>query len=174
MSAAALDPCDALGRYDTPFGPLAVGCRDGLISSIRFCWDEPVGCHGEDPALDRFAQQLADYLDGAPVEFDLPLAWGRLQGVQHDVLRATALVAHGETTTYGRIATAIGRAGQARAVGGALRTNPWVLVVPCHRVLAADGALTGYGGGPQTGGRLDVKAALLAHERAWSHPTLFG
>lgn len=119
--------------------------------------------------LDQFAAYEAGRLD----RFDVPLHWDQLAAFQRAVLEATATVRYGETTTYGRLAAQVGRAGEARAVGRALRTNPWAVVVPCHRVVSADGSLTGYGGGPDTGGRLDRKAALLAHERQRREPSLF-
>ncbi|MFN0025947.1 MAG: methylated-DNA--[protein]-cysteine S-methyltransferase [Acidimicrobiales bacterium] len=167
----------------TAFGPLLATADKRALLGLRFCWDEtPEVTMGSGPAelgeavsaiLGRLRAELDAYGHGEPVTFTVPLAWQRVQGLQRSVLAATVGVPHGATTTYGELATAVNRAGQARAVGGALRSNPWVIVVPCHRVVAADGALTGYGGGPATGGRLDVKAALLAHERAWRAPTLF-
>jgi methylated-DNA-[protein]-cysteine S-methyltransferase len=116
---------------------------------------------------------VAAYEAGTLDMFDVPLQWDRLGAFQRAVLEATAAIPYGDTTTYGHIATIIGRPGEARAVGQALRMNPWAVIVPCHRVVAADGALTGYGGGPATGGRLDRKAELLAHERSRREPSLF-
>lgn len=165
----------ALATFPTPFGVLEATAAHGRLRSVRFCWDGPPGSpSGRDPSLDALAEQLRAYLAGAPVCFRLPIEWERVEGLRRDVLQATAGVDHGGTTTYGAIAAAVGRPGEARAIGQALKRNPWVLVVPCHRVVAATGALTGYAGGPRTGGHLDVKAALLAHEREWAEPTLFG
>lgn len=83
---------------------------------------------------------------------------------QHAVWRALLAIPFGQTRTYGEIAAAIGRPKAARAVGTACRTNPIGLVIPCHRVIGHDGALTGYAGG------LDVKARLLRHEAALAPP----
>jgi len=179
---------------DTRFGVLAARFDEGRWRSIAF--DDRAGVsdaeRGEPSSPDRAAvdaahvgtgglaraehelrRQLAAYEAGVLDAFDLPLQWDRLGAFQRAVLEVTAAIAYGETTTYGHIAATIGRAGEARAVGQALRTNPWAVVVPCHRVVAADGALTGYGGGPATGGRLDRKAELLAHERRRREPSLF-
>ena len=164
----------AVARYRTPFGPLEAVAGDGRLRRVQFCWDRPdATAQGSDPALERLGELLTAYCDGEPVSFDIPLEWSVVRGLRADVLRRTAEIPYGETSTYGRLATLAGRPTQARAAGGALRSNPWVLVVPCHRVVAASGALSGYGGGPQRGGRLDVKAALLAHERAGVQPSLF-
>lgn len=164
---------DAIARYDTPFGWMEAHAVDSLVTGVWFRWEQPVAVTGHAAVLDALGAQLDGYWQGASDGFDVPLDWSRAHGLQRAVLEATAAVPHGETTTYGRLADVVGRPGQARAVGAALRWNPWVLVVPCHRVVASGGALTGYGGGPARGGRLDVKAALLAHERTWLEPTLF-
>lgn len=165
----------ALAVHDTPFGVLEAVAAEGRLRSLRFCWDVPPGRpHGADPALAALGAQLGAYLAGEPVDFELPIEWERVEGLRRDVLQAICAVGHGCTTTYGAVAGRVGRPGEARAVGQALKRNPWVLVVPCHRVVAGTGALTGYAGGPTTGGHLDVKAALLAHEREWAEPTLFG
>ncbi len=176
MSGHSTDPASGICRrvIDTAFGPLLASADEEALLGLRFCWAEATDeTTGPAAILEQLRVELDDYGRGEPVTFTVPLAWSRVQGLQRHVLEATVRVAHGDTTTYGELATAANRPGQARAVGGALRSNPWVLVVPCHRVVAADGALTGYGGGPSTGGRLDVKAALLAHERVWREPTLF-
>lgn len=162
----------------TPFGPLVARASEDRITSIRFDWDSGPAAMAAQPSptgvLACLSEQLERYVAGDTAPFDLLLAWDRVDGLRRAVLEATAAVPAGQVTTYGDIAVAIGRPGEARAVGGALRSNPWVLVVPCHRVVAADGALTGYGGGPRRGGRLDVKAALLAHEGRPTQGSLFG
>jgi len=86
------------------------------------------------------------------------------------VWRALRLIAPGETTSYGEIARRVGSADASRAVGAANGANPIAIIVPCHRVIGASGALTGYGGG------LDNKKWLIEHERRWRHdaqPSLF-
>jgi methylated-DNA-[protein]-cysteine S-methyltransferase len=113
-----------------------------------------------DPAPDApraAAEQIAAYLDGTRRRFDVALAPVDATPFQRDVWRALADVAYGEVRTYAEIAAAVGRPLAARAVGNALNRNPYSLLVPCHRVVAATG-LGGYGGGE------DVKRFLLALE----------
>ena len=81
-----------------------------------------------------------------------------IRGIARDVLRATSKIPYGELSTYGGVAKQIGRPAAARAVGRALGSNPIPVVIPCHRVIGAGGALTGYAGG------LDRKVALLELE----------
>ncbi len=103
----------------------------------------------------RYAvDQLRAYFDGERVEFDIPLA---LVGTefQRNVWTALQNVAYGETASYGEIATNVGSPAASRAVGAANRANRIPVIVPCHRIIGADGSLTGFGGG------LDTKAALL-------------
>ncbi len=114
--------------------------------------------------LSAAARQLEEYFAGRRPAFSLPVdlrasPWDRL------VLDATRRVSYGEVMSYGELARAIGRPRAARAVGGALGRNPIPLVIPCHRIVAADGRLGGYGGGHGTRARmLDVKRSLLALE----------
>ena len=107
-------------------------------------------------------RQLQEYLDGQRREFTLPIDWQGMSVFQQRVLQATRAIPYGQTRTYGEIAAQLGRPGAARAVGRAEATNPLPLVLPCHRVLGADGALHGYGGGSG----LPTKAWLLRLEGA--------
>jgi methylated-DNA-[protein]-cysteine S-methyltransferase len=102
-------------------------------------------------------RQLSEYFTGTRREFDLPL---RLDGTtfQTRVWRELVEIPYGETWSYGRLATRIGNPSASRAVGLANGRNPISILVPCHRVIGADGSLTGYGGG------LERKRWLLAHE----------
>lgn len=102
-------------------------------------------------APERFAEeteQLGDYFDGRRTSFELPLA---LRGTpfQLRVWEALQEIGYGETMGYGELARHIGRPGAARAVGLANGSNPVAVIVPCHRVIAADGGIGGYGGGVQ-------------------------
>lgn len=101
--------------------------------------------------------QLEEYTAGARQAFDLPIA---PQGTdwQKAVWLELSRIPYGETRSYGQIAEEMGRPGAARAVGRANATNPIPVIVPCHRVIGANGSLTGFGGG------LHLKTALLAHE----------
>lgn len=116
----------------------------------------------DDAALAEARRQLDEYFAGDRTEFDLALApTGPAFSMQ--VWRALIDIGFGETASYGEIAHRIGIPGASRAVGTANNHNPIAVVVPCHRVVGADGTLTGFGGG------LDRKHALLALEA----PTLF-
>jgi methylated-DNA-[protein]-cysteine S-methyltransferase len=112
--------------------------------------------------LGRIGRQLREYLAGRRTRFDLPLDLRALPEFQRRVLLAALKIPHGRVTTYGEIARRIGHPKAARAVGQALGHNPIPLVIPCHRVLGADGSLHGYGAGKG----LPTKAWLLALEGA--------
>jgi methylated-DNA-[protein]-cysteine S-methyltransferase len=106
-------------------------------------------------------QQLSDYFAGERRQFDLPLA---LKGNEFELRVWAALpeIPYGETASYGEIARTIGAPTAARAVGLANGRNPIALIVPCHRVIGADGSLTGYGGGlPRKRYLLDLEAGAL-------------
>jgi methylated-DNA-[protein]-cysteine S-methyltransferase len=110
------------------------------------------------PTLLAAAQQLHDYFSGQRKSFDLPLqpAWGT--PFQRAVWQALQRIPYGRTSTYGDIARDIGNPKAVRAVGAAIGQNPHSIVVPCHRVVGANGSLTGFAGG------LDRKKHLLLHE----------
>lgn len=113
--------------------------------------------------FDAARQQLAAYFDGALQHFDLPLAPVGTP-FQQQVWRALGQIAYGETTSYGELARRVGNPLGARAVGLANGRNPLSIVVPCHRVIGADGKLTGYGGGlDRKKALLDFEASVLAH-----------
>ena len=107
--------------------------------------------------LERAAGQLAEYFAGVRHAFDLPLS-PRGTEFQRTVWRALAAIPYGETRSYGELARAIGRPAASRAVGSANANNPISIVVPCHRVIATSGSLTGYAGG------VAAKRWLLDHE----------
>lgn len=111
----------------------------------------------DDAAFDDLRLQLTEYFAGARREFDLVLN-ARGSAFQQRVWSALRDIPFGETATYGQTATAIGTPTASRAVGLANGQNPISIVVPCHRVIGADGSLTGYGGG------LAAKQWLLEHE----------
>ena len=111
----------------------------------------------DDRRLRPAAAQLDEYFAGKRTRFDLPLA-PRGTAFQKAVWAALLRIPFGETSSYGDIARAIGKPAASRAVGGANHRNPISIVIPCHRVIGADGSLTGYGGG------LDHKRLLLELE----------
>ena len=113
-----------------------------------------------EPAESRhrdFERQLSEYLEGKRRVFELPL---RLEGsdFQKEVWEAVSHIPYGQTASYGEIAHLIGKPNASRAVGAANGRNPIPIVIPCHRVIGADGTLTGYGGG------LALKSRFLALE----------
>lgn len=156
----------------TPIGPvtiLADGAQIvGLYMQTYAHGADPseygarVECRGDGPAADPLladaAGQLTEYFAGDRTDFDLPL---RLQGTdfQQRVWRALCDIPFGATWSYGELAAHIGNPTASRAVGLANGRNPISIIVPCHRVIGADGSLTGYGGG------IERKRWLLAHER---------
>jgi methylated-DNA-[protein]-cysteine S-methyltransferase len=139
----------------TPLGELTVSEEDGAIVALD--WGR-----GRDqartPLLDRAIAQIQDYFDGRRTSFDLPLMPPGT-AFQRRVWAALLEIPYGETRSYGELARRLGSA--ARAIGQANGANPIPLIIPCHRCLAAGGALGGYSGGegPPT------KAWLLDHER---------
>src|SRR5262245_12344816 len=111
----------------------------------------------DDRAIAAVRKQVKEYCTGKRTDFDLELA-PRGTEFQQQVWNALLAIPYGETRSYGEIARAIGQPTAARGVGAANGSNPIALIVPCHRVIGADGSLTGYGGG------LPLKRKLLAHE----------
>lgn len=149
---------------DSPVGELlVVAAGDGTdraITTVAFPpYERPAGERADDdPVLSRARTQLAEYFAGTRSEFDLPLA-PTGSAFRQQVWDALREIPYGTTTTYGAIANGLGLTGHgARAVGLANGANPIAIVVPCHRVVASNGALTGYAGG------LDRKRRLLALE----------
>jgi methylated-DNA-[protein]-cysteine S-methyltransferase len=119
----------------------------------------PPGVRRRTDVLDQAAAQLAEYFAGRRQEFSLALAPPGT-GFQRLVWESLLRIPHGETRSYGELARSIGRPSASRAVGAANGANPIPIIVPCHRLIGANGDLTGYGGG------LAAKRWLLDHERA--------
>jgi methylated-DNA-[protein]-cysteine S-methyltransferase len=118
----------------------------------------------DERAIARVRKQVEEYCAGKRTEFDVELAPTGTE-FQRAVWNALLEIPYGETRSYGEVARAIGQPKAARGVGSANHANPIGLIVPCHRVIGADGSLTGYGGG------LPLKRALLAHEAAHRPPS---
>ncbi len=109
-------------------------------------------------AINQVVCELEAYFSGACQQFSIGIDWDLFSGFQKDVLALTAEIPYGEVCTYGGLARALGKPGAARAVGKALGSNPLLIIIPCHRVIGADGRLDGYAGG------LDAKVLLLTLE----------
>jgi methylated-DNA-[protein]-cysteine S-methyltransferase len=159
---------------NSPVGPLTLvaagGALVGLYMDEQRHRPEPetlgeTGAIREDDLFAQASGQLEQYFDGDRTEFDLPLT---LEGTafQRRVWTALQGIPYGLTISYGQLADRIGQPSASRAVGLANGKNPIGIIVPCHRVVGADGSLTGYGGG------IERKHYLLAHERRVSGQTL--
>lgn len=148
--------------YQTKIGEIGIGEKDGAI--VRVTFGKEMGGMPTDfdmeetPLLRLAAVEIAEYLEGNRRMFDLPLAPEGTE-FQKKVWRALLEIPYGTTVTYGQIAAAVGNPKGARAVGRANHDNPIAIFIPCHRVVGADGRLTGYAGG------LEIKKALLETER---------
>jgi methylated-DNA-[protein]-cysteine S-methyltransferase len=143
--------------FETPIGPLLLSAEHGRLSGVAF--SASAEARSTEPVLLEAEAQLDAYFAGELECFELPLA---LRGTefQRSVWEALREIPYGSTTTYSELAAAIGRPSACRAVGAANGRNPLAVIVPCHRVIGAAGALTGYGGG------LGRKRLLLALEAA--------
>jgi methylated-DNA-[protein]-cysteine S-methyltransferase len=156
--------------YEAPFGVLTVVGSDLGIRYVMFNNDahpKPLErLHISDTeihdSVNDAITQLQEYCDGSRRDFDLPLD---LQGTEFQVAawRALADIPYGHTASYGQQAASIGRPKAVRAIGGANGRNPVAIVFPCHRIVGADGSLTGFGGG------IVVKKWLLDHEQSILH-----
>ena len=156
--------------YEAPFGVLTVVGSDLGIRYVMFNNDahpKPLErLHISDTeihdSVNDAITQLQEYCDGSRRDFDLPLD---LQGTEFQVAawRALADIPYGHTASYGQQAASIGRPKAVRAIGGANGRNPVAIVLPCHRIVGADGSLTGFGGG------IAVKKWLLDHEQSMLH-----
>lgn len=143
---------------DSPIGPLGLVASDRGLRAVLF--GGGVRGEGRSPVLVEAAAQLDAYFDGDLVMFDLPL---ELHGTefQRRCWLALASIPYGQTVSYGEQARRLGLGSDAaRAVGAANGQNPIPILLPCHRVIGADGSLTGFGGG------LPTKRFLLEHEGA--------
>ena len=152
-----------LVRVDSPLGRIEVTSDGDSILSLAI---ERAGELPHDglperstPVLERAVQQLGEYFAGDRTDFDVPVSLGGTQ-FQRAVWAELAAVPFGAVASYGAIGSATGRATAGRAVGGAVGANPIPIIVPCHRVLASDGRITGYSGG----NGVPTKVWLLDHE----------
>ncbi len=158
---------------ESPIGPIHVALSGEGLVAVEFGVNRAtflahmIREHGVEPIEDQARSgevlaQIKDYLAGERTSFDLTVDLRGRTDFQRLVLRAASGVPRGGLATYGEIAREIGRPRAARAVGQALARNPVPIVIPCHRVVAADGSLTGYSGGRG----IETKQALLRLEGA--------
>jgi len=141
--------------------------RDGRLVALDLAWAEPQAPQGPEPTSEtgrRLAEALDRYVAGERVDWpELPLELEEFTDFRRAVLETLAReIRHGQVTTYGRLAALVGRPRAARAVGRVMATNPWPLVIPCHRVLGSGGSLTGFGPG------VEMKKFLLDLERKFT------
>lgn len=150
----------SLLAIDSPLGTLRLLAADDELVGVYLPEQPapPAECRAS-RVLDATARQLAEYFAGKRRTFELPVA-PRGSGFQELVWNTLRKIPYGTTWSYGQLARAIGRPAASRAVGTANAANPISIIVPCHRVIAASGALTGYAGG------LVAKRWLLDHESA--------
>ena len=153
--------------FDSPLGELLAAGRDGVLWRLDMRGGRrpvaiPASWQRDDDGFAGVRTQLDEYFAGARTSFDLEL---RLEGSDFQLLVWNRLleIPYGETTSYGELAGRIGCPGAARAVGLANGQNPIAVIVPCHRVIGANGTLTGYGGGlPRKRLLLDLEAGVAS------------
>ena len=151
-------------RIDSPVGPLMMAADDAGLRYIEFRENRHPADHadwhgGDNPVLQAAEAQLGEYFAGARTTFELPLA-PRGSDFQVSVWRELARIPYGTTISYAQLAQRVGNMQAMRAVGAANGRNPLPIVLPCHRVIGANGALVGFGGG------LPTKEFLLRLEGA--------
>lgn len=147
----------------SPVGPLTLTATEEALTGLRFggepaCEEEVCKRLAESPLLRRAVGEIESYFAGRLRRFTLPLAPAGTP-FQRAVWEALREIPYGKTRSYGAVAARIGHPRAVRAVGMANHRNPVAILIPCHRVVGADGSLTGYAGG------LETKRRLLALER---------
>lgn len=154
---------DYLVRIDSPIGRIEVTSDGDSVTSLSIERGGELPLDGaperSNAVLDRAVEQLREYFAGTRTDFDLPVAYVGTE-FQRAVWNELTQLPFGGVVSYGEIGHATGRATAGRAVGGAVGANPIPIIVPCHRVLASDGRITGYSGG----NGIPTKIWLLDHE----------
>ena len=143
--------------YHSPVGDMQLEYENGAVTALKTVKADVQPEGAPDALAETVFRQLDEYFAGTRTAFDFPCA---PQGTpfQQKVWAALCEIPYGETRSYKQIAEAVGKPKACRAVGMANNRNPIIIVIPCHRVIGANGALTGYGGG------LEMKRALLELE----------
>lgn len=146
----------------TPVGTIRLVAGDLGLTDLIWCRGTETDPEPTvDPRLLLAAKELGQYFSGDLRSFTVPIDYSRWQGFTAQVYKALASVPFGETISYGELASRAGRPAAARAVGRIMANNPLPLILPCHRVIAASGAMTGYSGGEG----IATKIFLLQHEK---------
>jgi len=155
-------------HYETPVGMLGIAVEGDFICRVSYgrLPEEITGAAGyeekETTLHQKAARQVDEYFAGRRIEFELPIKILKGTEFQRRVWAALREIPYGETKSYKEIAEAVGNPRGCRAVGMANRSNPVPLIIPCHRVIGANGSLVGFMGGEK---RLDMKAQLLELEQ---------
>lgn len=150
----------ALAYIDTPIGRLAALEEDGALAYFGRPEELPEGAERiETPLIAKLREEIGEYFAGKRKTFHIPLDLGSGTPWRRKCWEGLMSIPYGETRTYSWLASFAGNPKGARAAGGSCHANPVLILIPCHRVLGADGSLTGFGAG------MDVKQKLLALER---------
>lgn len=149
-----------IGHTTTQLGTIWVAVNENGLASVSI--GKKLDGELDQKKTATYTKQIAEYLAGTRTTFDLPIDWSILSPFQQKVLKLVAGIPHGKTAAYKDIAIATGKPKASRAIGRANATNPMPLVIPCHRIVSANGSLTGYSA---TGG-LKTKRWLLELERS--------
>lgn len=145
--------------YPTPLGPMTLASDGTAVTHVLFGTHVLEGRAAPSELTNRTANELQEYLAGKRTAFDIPLAPAGTE-FQRAVWKALQNIPYGQTRSYADIAAVVGNPKATRAVGSANNRNPIAVLIPCHRVVGANGKLTGYAGG------LALKQRLLDLERA--------
>lgn len=154
---------DSIIRMDSPIGRLELRALKGKVVGVEIARGGRLHNDGvpdsPSPVLDKASKQLDEYFAGKRKSFQVPVS---LEGTvfQQSVWSAVNDIPFGKVLSYGEVGHETGRPTAGRAVGGAVGANPVPIIIPCHRVLASDGRITGYSGG----NGIETKAWLLDHE----------
>jgi len=161
------------GLPETAIGPVWVGVSENGLAAIEIGGSQDefeqslaarygTAVENDVERVRVVLEQIEAYLGGEQVRFELEIDWSGMSAFQKKALAAVCEIPYGQTRTYGQIAAQIGVPQAPRAVGRANATNPIPLVIPCHRVIGADGQLRGYGSGEG----IKTKAWLLSLEKS--------
>ncbi len=154
---------DTYKDINTPIGTLRVSANETGLTNITLLnnkKEDSVSESSPSVILEEAQTQIDAYFSGTLKEFNLPLDYSGMTTFQLKALQVTSQIPFGEVITYGELATMAGSPRGARAAGGAMARNPFMLVVPCHRVVASDGSMHGY----SAEGEIGTKQRLLELE----------